>query len=137
MRWKIIVAFFAGGVAGFLLSQGAQSMLDAATASKMKRSIGNAVAISAALEKFRGDNGRYPPVLNGEHLGQSLTPKYLREVPTDMYGRPYVVAVTEAVPAVIAVGRGGFVVQKQEVTECRPYTTEGCPSRRSRAPRAR
>jgi hypothetical protein len=92
----------------------------------MKRSIGNAMAISAALEKFRDDNGQYPAVLSREQLAQSLTPKYLREVPTDVYGRPYVIAMVESAPAVISVGRGGFVVRKQKLAECQPYTTEGC-----------
>jgi len=92
----------------------------------MKRSIGNATAISAALEKFRDDNGRYPSVLSGEELRQSLTPKYLRDVSTDVYGRPYVIAMNATTPAVISLGRGGFVVQKQKLIECHPYTSEGC-----------
>src|SRR3954447_22876928 len=107
-RWKTVVGFFVGGVVCFLLSQAAQSMLGAGAASKMKRSIGNAMAISAALEKFRDDNGRYPSALSGDQLAQSLTPKYLRALPTDVYGRPYVIALTGTAPAVISVGRGGF-----------------------------
>lgn len=126
MRWKGVVTFLVGGVVGFLLSQGAQSMIDAGTASKMKRSIGNAMSISAALEKFKDDNGRYPSALSGDQLAQSLTPKYLRDVPTDVYGRAYVITMTGTTPAVISVGRGGFVVQKQKLIECHPYTSEGC-----------
>lgn len=126
MKWKTVITFFVGGVVGFLLSQAAQSMIDAGAASKMKRSIGNAMAISAALEKFRDDNGHYPSALNADQLTQSLTPKYLRAVPADVYGRPYVVAMNGAVPAVISAGRGGFVVQQQKLVECHPYTTEGC-----------
>lgn len=126
MKWKVVMVFFVGGVVGFLLSQAAQSMIDGGAASKMKRSIGNAMAISAALEKFKVDNGRYPPGLRGEQLAQSLTPKYLREVPMDVYGRPYVIAMNGTTPAVISAGRGGFVVQQQKLIECHPYTTEGC-----------
>lgn len=126
MRWKMVVTFLLGGVVGFLLSEGIQSMIDAGAASKMKRSIGNAVTISAALEKFRDDKGRYPSALSREQLVQSLTPKYLREVPTDVYGRPYVIAINGTTAAVISVGRGGFVVQKQRLIECHPYTTAGC-----------
>lgn len=73
---------------GFLLSQAAQSLIDAGAASKMKHSIGSAVTLSAVLEKFKDDNGRYPTALSGAQLAQSLTPKYLREVPTDVCGRP-------------------------------------------------
>jgi len=126
MNRKNVIMFFLGGVVGFMLSQGTQSMLDAGAASKMKRSIGNAMTISSALETFRNDNGRYPPVLSGEQLAQSLTPKYLRTVPTDVYGRPYVIAMNGTAAAVISVGRGGFVVQKQKLIECQPYTTQGC-----------
>jgi hypothetical protein len=126
MKWRSVITFFIGGVAGFLLSQGAQSVIDAGTASKMKRSIGNAIAISAALERFKGDNGRYPSAFSGDQFVQSLTPKYLRAVPTDVYGRPYVIAFTGAAPDVISLGRGGFAVQKQKLTECHPYTREGC-----------
>lgn len=126
MQWKIVVTFFVGGIVGFLLSQGAQSLIDAGAASKMKHSIGSAVTLSAALEKFKDDNGRYPTALSGVQLAQSLTPKYLREVPTDVYGRPFVITMNGTAPAVISVGRGGFVVQKQKLIECHPYTTEGC-----------
>jgi Type II secretion system (T2SS), protein G len=125
MRWKLL-AFLVGGVFGFLLSQAAQSMIDAGAASKMKRSIGDAIVFSAALEMYRSDNGHYPPVLSGDHLAQSLSPKYLRAVPTDVYGRPYLVAMNGTTAAVISLGRGGFVVQKQKLIECHPYTTEGC-----------
>ena len=126
MKWKNVITFFVGGVVGFLLSQAAQSMIDAGQASKMKRSIGNAMAISSALEKFRDDNGRYPSAFSEDQLAQSLTPKYLRAVPTDVYGRPYVITLNGTAPVVIAVGRGGFVVQKQKLTQCNPYTSEGC-----------
>ena len=126
MKWKAVVVFFVGGVVGFLLSQAAQSLIDAAAASKMKRSIGSAMTLSAALEKFRDDNGRYPAILSGEQLAQSLTPKYLREVPTDVYGRPFVIAMSGTTPTVISAGRGGFVVQRQKLIECHPYTSEGC-----------
>lgn len=126
MRWKSVVTFLVGGVAGFLLSQAAQSLIDAGAASKMKRSIGTAMSISAALEKFKDDNSRYPSTLSGDQLVQSLTPKYLRDVPTDVYGHPYVITMNGTSPAVISVGRGGFVVQKQKLIECYPYTSEGC-----------
>src|SRR5215213_6586258 len=125
MRWKL-VTFFVGGIVGFLLSQAVQSMIDAGAASKMRRSIGNAMAVSAALEKFRNDVGRYPSVLSGEDLARSLTPKYLRSVPTDVYGRPYLIATNGTTAAVISVGRGGFVVQNEKPIECHPYTSEGC-----------
>lgn len=126
MKWKHVITFFFGGVVGFLLSQGVQSMLDAGAASKMKRSIANGMSLSAALEKFRTDNGRYPSVFGLTQLDQSLTPKYLRAVPTDVYGRPYVIAMNGTTAAVISLGRGGFVVQKEKLIECVPYTTEGC-----------
>src|SRR4051794_33296604 len=74
MTWKGVITFFVGGVAGFLLSHAAQSMIDAGAASKMKHSVGNAMTLSAALEKFRDDNGRYPSPLTREQLVQSLTP---------------------------------------------------------------
>lgn len=67
-------------------------------------------------------------MLSGEQLAHSLTPKYLRAVPTDVYGRRYMIVMTGTTVAVISVGRGGFVVQKQKLIECHPYTTEGCGS---------
>ena len=103
MRSKLVGAFLIGGVVGFLLSQAAQSLIDAGAASKMKHSIGN-----------------------GDQLAQALTPKYLREVPTDVHGRPFMITMNSSTPTVISVGRGGFVVQKRKLVECRPYTTEGC-----------
>jgi hypothetical protein len=84
------------------------------------------LTLSAALEKFRDDNDGYPPVQTGEQIAKSLTPKYLREMPTDAYGRPFVITISGTTPVVTSLGRGGFVVQKQRVIECHPYTTEGC-----------
>jgi hypothetical protein len=102
-------------------------MIDAGQASKMKRSLGSAMVLSDALEKFKTDNGAYPQDLDGEKLIHALTPRYLSSIPTDIYGQPFVVTVKNAAPAVISVGRGGFVVQHREVTRCQPYTTQGCP----------
>src|SRR4051794_19406841 len=115
MRLKIVVAFLAGVVIGALIAQSAQSVLDAGEASKMRRSIGNAIALSAALEKVRDNTGSYPPSLYSSQLSQSLTPTYLRTIPTDVHGRPFIVAMTGTVPAVMSLGRGGFMVQKQSL----------------------
>lgn len=122
-RWKTVLAFVIGGVLGFLLSQTMQSMLDASTASKIKRSMGDAVAISDAIERYKEEQGKYPEMpTDSARLSQSLVPKYLAGIPTDGYnGRPYVIAMRGETPAVIAVGRGGFVVQKREVVFLQPY----------------
>ena len=117
MRWKIAIVFLVGGVVGFALSQLLQSALDAYAASAIKRSQSDALAISIALERYKKDNGRYPDLsADALLLSQALTPKYLRAVPKDTYsGRPYIVLMTDAAPAVIAPGRGGFIVQNGEV----------------------
>lgn len=121
MRWKALSVFLVGCVVGIALSYTAQSLLDAYLASTIKRSIGNARGISIALERYRQDNGSYPQ-LSENQLSTALTPKYLKGMPRDVYnGRPYVVVMIGAVPAVIAPGRGGFIVQKGEVTFFQPY----------------
>jgi hypothetical protein len=89
--------------------------LDAGRASKRKRSIGSAVTLSAALERFRADHEYYPQALDREHLASDLVPKYLRAVPSDVYGQPFVVTMNGTAPAVISLGRGGFGVQQNVV----------------------
>src|SRR2546428_322658 len=98
-------------------------MLDGYKASTIKRSMADAVALSVALERYKQDNGRYPDLsAAGAHLSEALTPKYLRALPKDTYnGRPYVVLMSGAAPAVIGPGRGGFIVQKGEVAFFQPY----------------
>lgn len=120
MRWRIAITFLVGGLVGFLLAQAAQSMLDAGRASKRKRSIGSAVTLSAALERFRVDHGYYPRALDGAHLASDLVPKYLHAVPSDVYGQPFLVTMNGIAPAVISLGRGGFVVQHQHVVMGEP-----------------
>ena len=123
MRWKTAIVFFIGGVVGFSLSQSMQAMLDAFKSSAIKRSMGEALAVSGALERYKQDNGRYPELsAGGSRLSEALTPKYLRDVPRDTYnGRPFVVLPSDPAPAVIAPGRGGFIVQKGEVAFFQPY----------------
>ncbi|HEY4642995.1 MAG TPA: hypothetical protein VII75_16770 [Thermoanaerobaculia bacterium] len=122
MRWKTVIVFFVGGVVGFVMSYSLQSLLEGYVASTIKRSMANARTISTALEHYKQDNGRYPDVSDSAQLSSALVPKYIREVPTDMYsGRPYVVISADTVPAIIAPGRGGFIVQKGEVLFFEPY----------------
>jgi hypothetical protein len=122
MRWKTGVVFFVGGVVGFVLSQSMQAMLDGYKASAIKRSIGDARAISIALERYKQDHAKYPELPAGESLSSALTPKYLQVIPKDTYnGRPFVVLMNDPAPAVIAPGRGGFIVQKGEVAFFQPY----------------
>jgi type II secretory pathway pseudopilin PulG len=121
-----VASLLAGVVIGFAASQAIQSALDAGTSSKVKRSIGNALVISDALEAYKRDTGHYPEQLSdASRLSQALIPKYLPAMPTDMYhGRPYAVVMTDATPSVVSIGRGGFIVRKHEVVFFQPYRRE-------------
>lgn len=134
MHWKTAIVFFVGVVVGVAVSQSMQAALDAYVSSAIKGSIGNALAISRALELYKQDNGRYPELSSGgSRLAEALAPKYLREVPNNTNsGRPYVVLVNGPA-AVIAPGRGGFIVQNGEVAFFQPYrTVDGKPGAQTR-----
>jgi len=122
MRWKSVIVFFVGAIVGFLVSYAQHSLLEGYVAGTIKRSMANARTISTALEHYKQDNGHYPNVSSSAQLSSALVPKYIREIPADMYsGRPFVVIRTDAGPAIIAAGRGGFIVQKGEVSFFEPY----------------
>jgi hypothetical protein len=119
-RTKVLLVA-AGVVLGFGLSEAIQSALAAHASSTIKRSMANAVAISDALEAYKRDNGRYPE-LNSASLSRALIPKYLRAIPGNIYtGQPYSFTMNEAGPAVVSVGRGGFIVRKHKVVAFEPY----------------
>src|SRR5258707_15224077 len=109
MRNRVVV-FVLGAAIGFAIPQTIQSLIDAHVASSVKRSLGNALVISRALEQYRRDNGRYP-IAAQDNVVNALVPKYLRNVPTDFYGRSYFVVINNTAPLVVEPGRGGFIVE--------------------------
>lgn len=68
--------------------------------------------ISTAIEQYRDDHGRYPPLDgNFEHLAPYLVPLYLRQMPAhDMNGEPFLVVMNGRDATVISVGRLGVAV---------------------------
>ena|SRR5258708_26599083 len=123
MRWRTVIAFLIGGLLGGLFAVAIQSMIDSWTASMIKRSMADARSISAAIERYKDDTGRYPQTPTDDaRLSLLLTPKYLPRIPTDGYsGKAFVVAMNGATPVVISVGRGGFIVQNREFIFLQPY----------------
>lgn len=106
-----------------------QSLLDASVSSKIKRSIGNALALSSAIEHYKSDIGHYPGLSSNSSLSEALTPQYLPAVPIDMFnGRPYLIFMSSSgstsIPVIVSPGRGGFVVQNGKVVFFQPYRAE-------------
>jgi type II secretory pathway pseudopilin PulG len=102
-----------GLVVGFLFAVTVQNLLTAAVRSKAKRSVADCRSISLALEKYRHDRGKYPP-LDGhtENLTQYLVPSDIPSVPTkDAFGQPYVVCMRGEKAAIVAPGRYGAIVE--------------------------
>ena len=113
MRWHSALALLAGAIAGFLTAEGIHSATKAGEASKIKHSMGSAVNLLDAVEKFRSEKGGYPTLpIDGAQLSELLVPAYLPEIPTDAFGLPFVVVSYGSTPAVVSLGRGGFVVTK-------------------------
>ena len=122
---RIMLTFLIGLVIGFAISQAIQSTIDTSASSKIKRSIGNALAISDALERYKQDIGYYPKPSGHDNPLNALTPRYLRAVPYDTHnGKSYILLMTASTPTVISLGRGGFLVQKREVVFFEPYRPE-------------
>jgi hypothetical protein len=83
-----------------------------------RRSLVDCMVIAGALERYREDNGQYPP-LDGDpdHLAAHLVPRYLAALPErDVQGEPYLVFMSGSGAAVVSTGCNGYVVEAGTVT---------------------
>ncbi len=120
-NWLILLV---GIILGFSAATATQGLLDAYVRSASKRTAGDAIQISKALEAYRHAHGSYPPLDgNVEHLSQYLVPTYLRAVPTrdTTGGRPFMVVMNGSHASVISVGRYGLVVEGEEIQGAAPW----------------
>jgi len=101
-----------------------RSMLDAYVRSTAKRTAAECQILSGALEHYRNDHGRYPPLPgNIGDLEAFLVPKYLKHVPTHSLasGEPLLVVLHGDRAAVVATGRYGFVVENETLVGRPPW----------------
>lgn len=113
MTWKTTLALSIGIVVGFTLASAVHELLDGMKRSWAKRTAADCRSISDAIEKYRAENGEYPP-LDGDvqHLARYLTPRYLQQLPTrDMSNQPYLVVKNASKAAVISVGSYGVAME--------------------------
>jgi type II secretory pathway pseudopilin PulG len=123
VKVKILLGLFVGFLAGFMLALAMQNLLDAKKRSWSKRTAADCLTISQALEAYRVDNRRYPP-LDGDiaHLAGQLTPKYMRNLPIrDMSGEPFLVVLNGSQVAVVSVGQYGAAVEAGKVIRGGPW----------------
>lgn len=110
---KILGILLLGFVLGFASATAIQSLLDAGTRSKSKRTAADCRIISTALESYRMAEGQYPPLDgNVEHLARHLVPRYIKQLPTrDMDNQPYLVVLNGTRATVISTGKYGVAVE--------------------------
>jgi hypothetical protein len=129
IQLRSILFLLAGAVGGGALVLVLVSAMEARRASMMKRSMGDAISISRAIELYKRDHGHYP------HLGEdpavdishAIAPTYLKIVPAGAFGNSYIFLDDRGSPVVVMLGDGGFIVKEGKVVVCHAGALRRCP----------
>jgi type II secretory pathway pseudopilin PulG len=86
----IVGGFFVVAVLGILAAIAIPNLLTAMQRSKQKRTLADMRSVGTAVEAYASENSGYPNVASYNQLGPLLTPKFMRDLPSnDGWGHPF------------------------------------------------